>query len=123
MKNHIGSTAAIILGVLYFVSAIENPNSGLIAGPIMILGALAYRSAKNRNLSITKSSTLRISLEIGVILIILIVVLSQKNLAFLIEQDPVPNFIIPLWIIIAYSIVFFKKNNTKLHNKDEIRPK
>ena len=49
MKKHIGSTIALILGILYFISGLTKGNSGLIAGPIMILGALAYRSAKEEN--------------------------------------------------------------------------
>jgi hypothetical protein len=45
MKKHPGSTIALVLGVLWFISALGNFGSGLIAGPInagptIILGAL-----------------------------------------------------------------------------------
>ena len=40
------------------------------------------------------------------------VVLLQNNLAALVVSDPVPNLIIPLWAVIAYSIIAFKKQRT-----------
>jgi hypothetical protein len=108
MKKYIGSTMSLILGILYFLSALIKPNSGLIAGPVMILGALAYMSAKSRRLK-SKPSTFKHVLEIAAICIIIAMCLLQKNLSHLITTDPVPNLIIPLWAIIAYLTIAIKK--------------
>ena len=105
MKKHIGSTITLILGILFFLSALTKPNSGLIAGPIMILGALSYRSAKKRNLGTVTSTALRLSLEIAALCIVVAAVMFQSNLKYRIATDPVPNFIIPLWVVIAYTII------------------
>ncbi len=110
MKKHIGSTIALILGILYFISGLTKGNSGLIAGPIMILGALAYRSAKRRKLGTAKSTSFRKYLEITAICIIIAGVLFQKNLPYLIATDPVPNLIIPLWALIAYLIIAIQRS-------------
>ena len=111
MKKHIGSTIALVLGILYFLSGLTNPNSGLIAGPIMILGSLSYRSAKRRKLGSVKSTSIRKYLEVTAICIIIVSVIFQKNLSYLIATDPVPNLIIPLWAIIAYIIIAIKKSD------------
>ena len=110
MKKHIGSTIALILGFLSFVSSVANPSnrSGLIAGPVIILGALAYRSAKKRMLGEANNTALRKGLEVLALIMIAAAILLQKNLTNLIVTDPVPNLIIPLWAIIAYMIIVSK---------------
>ena len=109
MKKYIGSTIALIIGILSLLSGLAYLNSGLNTGPIIILGALAYKSAKKRKLGIVKSSSYRIIFEVISICIILAAILFQKNLTYHIATDPVPNFIIPLWAIIAYLIIVFKR--------------
>lgn len=109
MKKHLGSTVALILGALTFVAGLTQPGSLLIAGPIIIVGALAYRSARKRHLGEVKNSLVRKGLEGAAIVAILAAVLLQNDLARQIVNDPVPNLLIPLWAIIAYSIVAFKK--------------
>lgn len=118
MKKHIGSTIAFVIGVLSVISGLAKPGSLLITGVIIILGALSYRSAKKRKLGEVKTSWLRKSFEIAAILIALAAVLLQNNLAYLIAKDPVPNLIIPLWVIIAYSVISFKKQQQQYENKN-----
>jgi len=108
MKKHIGSTVALILGILIFSASANKPNIGLIAGPSMILGALSYRSAKNRKLGTVKSTAIRLSLEIAAICIVVAAVMFQSNLKYRIATEPVENFIIPLWVVIAYLVISFK---------------
>ena len=112
VKKHLGSTIAIIIGVLSLVSGLANPGSLLVAGPIIILGALAYRSAKKRWLGEAQQSLLRKSLEATAMVAIVAAVLLHNNLAALIVSDTVPNLIIPLWAVSAYSIIAFKKRRT-----------
>lgn len=112
MKKHLGSTIALIIGVLSLIFGLANPGSLLVAGPVIILGALAYSSAKKRWLGEAKQSLLRKSLEAIAMVVIVAAVLLQNNVAALIASDPVPNLIIPLWAVIAYLVVALKKQKT-----------
>jgi hypothetical protein len=111
MKKHLGSTVAIILGVLTFVGAITQVQHAnlIMAGLIILAGAFAYRSAKKRNLGEVKNTLLRKGMEAVAVVAIVAGVLLQKDVTRLIASDPVPNLIIPLWAIIAYAIVVLRK--------------
>lgn len=110
MKKHIGSTVALILGFLSFAGSVANPSnsSGFVAGPVIILGALAYRSAKKRKLSEVSNTALRKVLELLALIAIAAAILLQNDLKNLIVTDPVTNLIIPLWAIIAYVVIASK---------------
>ena len=110
MKRHIGSTIALILGFLSFASSVANPSnpSGFVAGPVIILGALAYRSAKKRKLGEVNSTLLRKGFEASALVIIAAAVLLQNDLKNLIVTDPVSTVIIPLWAIVAYIVIVSK---------------
>ena len=112
MKKHIGSTIALGIGVLYGVSGLTKQGGDLLGGIIIILGALAYRSAKKRKLGEIRASSLRKALEVCAIVIIIAAVLLQKNLTNNIVDDPFPNLIIPLWVIIAYMAIALKKRES-----------
>lgn len=106
MKKHIGSTIALVLGILLFISGITQPNipplAHAFAGLVAILGALAYRSAKKRLLSEVKTSLLRKSFEISAMAVIIILLLLQDDLINRMITRPVVYLIIPLWAIVAY---------------------
>ncbi len=124
MKKHLGSTVALILGALIFAAGItQQQGSLLIAGPIIFVGAFAYRSAKKRNLGEVKNSLLRKILEAVAVIAIIVAVLLQNDVARLIATDPVPNLIIPLWVIIAYVIIVLRRpkviNETEDVNKHD----
>ena len=100
MKKHIGSTIALVLGVLMIV----NPKT-TVTGLIITLGALAYRSAKNRKIGAKASTTARQCLELAAIalsVLAVVVVVPPYDLRHRIVTDPFPNLIIPLWVLIAY---------------------
>lgn len=109
MKKHLGSTIALVIGVLFFISGLIQPTNNLIRGIIITFGALAYRSAKKQKLGEVRVSLLRKTLELFLIVIIIAAVLLQNNLSYKIETYPVDNLIIPLWAIIAYLVIAFKK--------------
>ena len=109
MKKHIGSTIALILGIISLAAGVTQLNSLIVAGPVIILGALAYRSAKKRRLGEVKTTLLRKGLEVSALVIIIVAVLLQRDLKNLIATDPIPNLIIPLWAIVAYIIVASKQ--------------
>ena len=113
----LGSTLTLVLGAMYFLGTVgqiaEGVNSagpvvgpvnsaGPVVGPMMFLGALAYRSRKRRRLGLRRTSVLRWSLEMLTLCSIVAAWLLQQDLKWLIATDPVPNLLIPLWIIAAY---------------------
>ena len=108
-RHHIGSTIAIAFGILPVIAGLtKNPNL-LKPGVIIMLGALAYRSAKRRYLKEREETVLRRILEIAAIIIISCVVVLQNNILHLIATEPVPTVAIPLFAIVVYLIVGFRK--------------
>lgn len=80
--------------------------SGLdtVAGGItMILGAIAYRSAKRRRLGLKTDSGLRRGYEVGLLLLVVlpIVPLALKGVDF-IANNPVSGIFVPLLSVAAY---------------------
>ena len=94
--NFFGSTVAIIFGFLYFGSGVNSLDQqtgaslyGLIFGPVVILGALAYKSIKKRKLSLVA------------ITLVLMSFLLHNNIKEFMAENPVV-FIIWLWSFIPY---------------------
>lgn len=118
VRRHLGSSIAIAVGCVTVVAGLstlaqrvnkDDPLKAdtLIAGIVMILGAIAYRSAKKRKLGQAKSTLTRYCLEIGSLILICVAILASNDLMYLIETDPVPNLVIPVWAILAYLVVAF----------------
>ena len=82
--------------------------AAIIAGPVVILGATAYRSRKRRLLGLKPATLVPKSLEAAALVLILLMVGLQDGLRSLIATDPVPNLIIPLWAFIAYFCAGFR---------------
>ena len=108
IKRHLGSSIAILIACLATIIGLAKPEgSALIGGIVMFLGAFAYRSAKARRLGEVKSTLIRKSLEWCSVFLILPIILMQKNLGYLIADDPIPNAVIPVWAIVAYFAINF----------------
>lgn len=104
--RHAGSTAALILGGLALLAGLGNPNlETLRASIVIILGALAYRSAKKRKLGEVKSTSARQFVEISLLLLICLFVLMQKNLTDVLYTEPLWSVFVPLWSIVAYLFI------------------
>jgi hypothetical protein len=103
MRQHIGSTISLVLGILLFLGEIKDHRT---IGPslFIILGACAYRSAKKRRLGQIRSSLLRIICEVIAVLLIVAIVFVQNDLSTLMMTQPVQYFIIPVWAINAYIV-------------------
>jgi hypothetical protein len=71
---------------------------------VIILGSLAYKSRKKRLLGLAPSSRVRGALEIAALVVICALILLQRNFANQLYTDPVPNLIIPLWVLLAYAL-------------------
>jgi len=107
-----GSTTALVIGILILVSGLNNPQgqgSSIYAGLAIIFGSIAYKSAKKRKLKIVQDTSLRKTLEIIALILIVAGTVFQNNLIINWVNDPFPNVIIPIWIIIAYLVVIIKK--------------
>jgi len=116
-RNFIGSTITLIIGILIFLGAIAQISSGnfqasILAGEVMILGSLAYRSLKKRRLGLVESTKLRQFSEIIALILIITLVVFQQDFRVRLIHDPVPNIIIPVWALIAYSVIFFKRQSS-----------
>jgi hypothetical protein len=96
MLKHLGSTLALALGLVAFVGGFASAYRGLgsgagdwvVSGPIIILGALAYRSAKQRWRGEVASTRGRRVLEAIAMLLILAS--------------------LTVWAIVAYAIIGFR---------------
>jgi hypothetical protein len=121
-RKFIGSTIALILGIILLVSSISQIATGKIkadplVGEVMILGSLAYRSLKKRRLGIVKSTYYRKVFETLALILILALVILQRDFKMRLINDPLANFLIPIWAFIAYGIFFFKKNRNIIQDK------
>lgn len=105
--RHMGSTIGIVLGLVYFADSFSpsNPsNDSSIAGPVMVLGALAYRSAKRRALGEAAASVARQIIETILILRIVASVVFRNDLGTAIVINPAPTLFLPVWCVVAYAI-------------------
>ena len=114
MKKHIGSTLAIVVGTLSIAAGINNmtnhtQDSNLFTGIVMVLGGLAYRSAKKRYLLETPNTNSRRLGETVSLAIALASVLLQNDLWLRMAYQPIPYIIAPAWALVAYAIISMKK--------------
>jgi uncharacterized membrane protein YoaK (UPF0700 family) len=83
MLKHLGSTIAIILGLIVIAAIASQPQSSLpIAGAVTLLGALVAA---------------------------VLVILLQTDLKRRLTLDPVPTILPILWALAAYAIALFRK--------------
>ena len=126
MKKHIGSTISLCIGILIIVSGIIKPYHAAILGPVIIFGALAYRSAKKRKFGDASNTMIRLSLErLSIMYSVLLSIISREGFKdfILIDSatklregfkdfiltDPVTNLVVPLWVLIAYLYISLRK--------------
>jgi len=102
------STLGLIFGWLLFMAEVVKPANNqisdrnlLLAAMYIIVGTLAYRSAKRRKRGLRVSTWYRILLEFLAIGFILRGFWTTTDL---IETHPVPHFIVPIWILVAYLV-------------------
>jgi hypothetical protein len=111
--RHLGSTIAIILGILSVASSFAKIQEGqgltgnFQSGAIMIIGALAYRSAKGRKLGEVKPTILRRVME-GLAIVLILLHFAFINKVY-IQNDAYSTIVIPLWALVAYLIINLKK--------------
>jgi len=114
--KHAGSMIAIILGILLILSNISlvaqgqrADIAGAIGGLSLLLGSIAYRMAKKRKLKSVSPSVIRFIPEVTFIVLSMLVVILQSNLAFQLMMNPFTNGFIPLSVLIAYIFLLLQE--------------
>ena len=106
-KKFIGSTIILAVGVLMMVGSLTNPNptatlSDSLPGLFMILGALAYRSAKQRKLKLVENTKKRKLLEFLALILIAVLILLGPDILQLIPDGNITTLVIFVLAIVAY---------------------
>lgn len=103
------STTALALGTLVLISG-TNPDQAenLATGFLIIIGTMAYRSAKKRIASGSKNNT-KFTFEIIAMIIIVLTIILQNNLTDAFYENPFSNIIIPIILIGSYVHILRKK--------------
>jgi hypothetical protein len=114
LRRHAGALASIVGGTLFLLSGLtaivhHEPTNAPIGGSIMLLAGLACYSAIERKLVRSANTSLRLGAEIAALGLILFLWLAQANLKVLIATDPVPEFVIPVWALLAYGVDFLRR--------------
>ena len=73
-----------------------------LPGLCMILGALAYKSAKQRKLKLVENIKWRKLLEFLAMVLIVALILLGPNIPQLIQDGDITNLVILVWAIVAY---------------------
>jgi hypothetical protein len=96
--NFRGSVVALVFGALMILSALSRgAPSRAIPGVVTILGALAYRSAKQTKLGLATAMSYRTAMEALAVVAILTLALLGRDVL-----PPVPHLTITAWAILAY---------------------
>src|SRR3989338_2300042 len=106
-KKFIGSTIILAVDVLMMVGGLTNPSptttlDDSLPGLCIILGVLAYSSAKQRKLKLVKNTTWRKLLEFLAMVLIVVLVLLGPNIPQLIQDGDITNLAILVWATVAY---------------------
>jgi hypothetical protein len=111
-----GSTTALVFGWLTFASGANalapgavaegRDASGLVIGPAIVLGALAYRSLKRTHLGLRRPSAGRRFGEIVALVGVVLMVIMQRDVLTRMYEQPFQNVFIPLWVLAAYAALF-----------------
>ena len=102
--RHAGSTLAMALGAIYFLLNLVPPGPGMTEGPAIVLAALAYRSAKKRQLGEAADSTLRQLGEALLMVPTIAGVAFQRDLGRALATAPIPTLVLPVWCVLAYTV-------------------
>lgn len=118
MKPSIGSLFAILLGAYLLFTGFRGypfEMDNLVGGITLILGALAYRSAKQRRLGLRPSTRIRRGSEIVLVTLVtlpLVILLAEGRDA--IWFYPWSGIIVPIGTLVAFLWALVGKNHDSL---------
>jgi hypothetical protein len=87
----------------------------IVGGTTAILGAVAYRLAKERRLGLKPDSGMLRSIETALLALVFAAPVVQTVLGADFVTRPWSNLLIPVWTLIAYLFVRLKKTTTPFH--------
>lgn len=125
VRSFVGSLFALILGAFLVFSGLRGypfAMDSLVGGATMILGALAYRSAKQRRLGLRPDTRLRRVLEIAVVVLVsvpLVILAAEGNDA--IWFYPWSGIVVPASTLLAFLWILTRKNVKTADNLPSIR--
>jgi hypothetical protein len=105
-KQFLGSLITLIVGALFTIVGVIIDSNFVINGIVIILGALAYLSAKRRRLNMASHKSLWVILEILTLLAIAPITLLRNPQVL--ANNMILNLGIPFWILVAYVVVIPK---------------
>ncbi len=119
--SFLGSKLAMAFGmIMTFGSLLKIKQEGsfqnFLLGVITMFGVLAYRSVKKRRLGLKRNTALRRIWEMSLLLGMTILVVCPPNFLWRLEDNPVQNFVVPVWVFTAYLIVLWKKFREEVLN-------
>jgi hypothetical protein len=106
VKSLVGSFIVMFVGAFSILGGLLDPHPAsdvVMGGTTMILGALAYRSAKRRRLGLKTDSKLRHGVE-GFLLVLVcvpVVILASKGPS-VVADNPISGIFVPLCSLAAY---------------------
>jgi hypothetical protein len=111
--DFIGSTVAMVMGGLSILTDFRDwPNMNddrIFGGLTAILGAAAYRSAKQRRLGLKPDTGRRQLVEIALLILVFVPTIFAVTIPSGVVLNPWSSVIIPAWSLIAYLIVRFTR--------------
>jgi cytochrome bd-type quinol oxidase subunit 2 len=118
MKKHLWTNLAIVLAVFSWVAGIQSLSGNMLAGEVMLLSALACRSANKRRLMEVESTNKRMIYEFVLMFAMFLLVILQNEIKDRIATDPIPNFVIPIICFVFYVVAFYKAR--KIEKVEEV---
>jgi hypothetical protein len=95
----------MVIGVISLIGQLHNwPNvddEPFFGGATMILGAIAYRSAKQRRLGLKQDTVRRRLLEISLLILVFLPIPFAAVLPNGIVHHPWSSLLIPVWSLVA----------------------
>jgi hypothetical protein len=127
MKDYIGVIMAMVIAVISIIAGLSYAGSHegeqkftlVITGVVILLGSLAYLSAKKVMLGKVQFTSQRRITEVMLLIFAGMAIALQNDLLQKIEQDPFPNVVVPLWILLAYLVVALRKRQAFIAEEGE----
>ena len=108
----IGSTAALVVGVLGFLGSFgrlaDDQDADLIPWTFVLLGAVAYRSRRRRLLGLRSDSHARVLFEAVCLAVLAVAWLALTDVAVLVVYQPATYLMFPIWALAAYPCAGFR---------------
>lgn len=119
-SSFIGSTVAMVIGAISLLGQLSHwpsvNDDNIFGGVTAILGAMAYRSAKQRRLGLNRDATWRRIAEVALLALVCLPVPFAIVTVDGVVHNPWSSIVVPAWSIIAYLIVRYRRVRGQVHS-------